>query len=131
LALPLSLWWAFGYAGSTGMLAAVIAAGLCWGGSVLALFVRTLFSKPHEVVTGTMGAMLSRMVVIMGGALAIGAAVPGLTRAAFGGQVIVFFLLTLAVETVLAVRWVQSLEAANARTAEQAPSSSENRAEVI
>ncbi len=132
ICLPASVWWGHEYAGQSGVLAAAVAAGLCWLGSLLAVFVRTLFSKPQDAVSATLGAMLARMIIVLGGALAIGSTVPSLAEAAFGGQVIVFFLLTLAVETVLAVRWVQSLQSEGAKPGrEENPSRSGNQVEVV
>ena len=113
-ALPVTLWWANEFAGSTGMLASAIAAGLAWFGSLVALVVRTRFPKPQDVVAGTLGAMLVRMVLILGGALVVSRFWPELVKAAFMGQVVIYFLLTLAVETTLAVRWVKKLEASAA-----------------
>ena len=113
-ALPVTLWWANDFAGAAGMLASGIAAGLAWLASLVALVVRTRFPKPQDVVAGTLGAMLVRMGLILGGAMFIARIRPDLVKAAFWGQVVIYFLLTLAVETILAVRWVKKLEAASA-----------------
>jgi Ca2+/Na+ antiporter len=113
MALPMTLWWANDFAGDTGMIASGIAAGLSWLASLVALVVRTRFPKPQDVVVGTLGAMLVRMVMILGGAMLIAGMSPELVKAAFWGQVVIYFLLTLAVETILAVRWVKQLEAAS------------------
>lgn len=111
MALPLTLWWASDFAGNMGMLASAMAAGLCWVASLVALFVRTRFPSPQDVVAGTLGAMLVRMVMIFGGAILLASAFPQLTKAAFWGQVVVYFLVTLAMETWLAVRWAKNLDA--------------------
>ena len=111
LLLPVTLWWANDFAGSAGMLASGIAAGLSWLASVVALVVRTRFPKPQDVVAGTLGAMLVRMVMILGVAMLVAGMSPELVKAAFWGQVVIYFLLTLMVETILAVRWVKQLEA--------------------
>ncbi len=108
LSLPATLWWGNNYAGQLGITASAVAAGLCWAAAVVALVVRTRFPKPQEVVVGTLGAMLARMVIVMGGALVIAAGSPSLVEAAFWGQVVVYFVFTLAVETLLAVRWLNA-----------------------
>ena len=132
IALPATLWWGNNYAGGLGMTASAIAAGLCWAASVAALVVRSLFPKPQDVVAGTLGAMLVRMVMVMGGALVIASASPGLVKAAFWGQVVVYFVFTLAVETVLAVRWLGSREAGeSAGNAEENPGASQNRTKMV
>lgn len=112
MALPFTLWWGYDYAGNSGILASAMAAGLCWVASIVALLVRTRFPRPQDVVAGTLGAMLVRMVMILGGAMLLASAFPQLVKAAFWGQVVVYFLLTLAAETLLAVRWAKNLEAA-------------------
>ncbi len=94
------------------MTASAVAAGLCWAAAVVALVVRTRFPKPQEVVVGTLGAMLARMVIVMGGAIVIASASPSLVKAAFWGQVIIYFVFTLGVETVLAVRWLNARQEA-------------------
>lgn len=119
IALPITLWWANDFAGPTGMLASGIAAGLCWISSVVALCVRTRFPRPQDVVPGTLGAMLVRMVLILGGAMLVMKTSPELVKAAFLGQLAVYFLLTLTVETLLAIRWVKKLEAAAVEVSDQ------------
>lgn len=132
MALPLTLWWGHGFAGNPGMQASGVAAGLCWAASIVALLVRTRFPKPQDVVAGTLGAMLVRMVMIMGGAMLVASAFPQLVKAALWGQVIIYFLLTLTVETLLAVRWLKTLEAsAHPEQTSEQPSLPEQSAKAI
>lgn len=112
LPLPVALWWGNQFAGEQGVQAAAVAAVLCWVGSIVALVVRTRFPKPQDVVAGTLGAMLARMVIIFGGAMLSASLAPELVKAALWGQVVFYFLLTLTVETLLAVRWIKRLEQA-------------------
>lgn len=110
LALPFSLWWGFDFAGTMGVWSGLAAAGLCWGASFAALLVRMQFSRPQEVVTGTLGAMLARMGIVFAVGALIASVFPQLVPAAFWGQVVVYFLLTLTAETFLAVGWAKRLE---------------------
>ncbi len=107
--LALSSWWANDFAGPAGVVASLVAASLSWIGSIAALVLRTRFHKPQEVVPATLGAMLVRMVVVMGGGMLVSATNPELVQAALWAQIIAFFLMTLALETVLAVRWLQAI----------------------
>lgn len=110
MALPATLWWGNQHAGSIGMLASLLAAGLCWVSSVIALVVRTRFPDPQDAFSGTLGTVLVRMVMILGGAMLVMNTSQELVKAAFLGQVVIYFFLTLTVETLLAVRWVKNLE---------------------
>lgn len=108
--LPATMRWGNQHAGETGVEASLAAAGLCWAASLVALLVRTRFAKPQEAIVGTLGAMLVRLVLIFGGSLLVSAIFPQFVKSAFWGQVVVYFLLTLTIETLLAVRWVKKLE---------------------
>lgn len=130
-ALPATLWWGSDFAGQDGMTASGVAAGLCWVASLVALVVRTRFPKPQDVVAGTLGAMLVRMAVVFGGGLVVASSSPHLVKAAFWGQLVVYFSLTLAVESWMAVRWVKSLEAAAQDESSEQSSLSENGAKAI
>jgi len=79
------------------------AAGVCWLSSVLALLVTIRGAKRQQAMAGALGGIIVRT----GGplaALAVGSQVPLLAGRGFGGQIVVFFLVTLAAETVLVVR---------------------------
>jgi hypothetical protein len=80
-----------------------LAAGVCWVSGVLALVSTGMLTRAKQPLTGVLSGILFRT----GGplaALAVGTAVPGLAQAGFPGQVVVYFLVMLATETVLAVR---------------------------
>ena len=126
LALPLALWWGFDFAGPMGVWAGLSAAGLCLAASLAALLVRMQFSRPQEVVTGTLGAMLARMGIVFGAGALIASFFPQLVPAAFWGQNVVFFLLTLTVETFLAVQWAKRLEVENTEANSEEQSSLPN-----
>jgi hypothetical protein len=82
---------------------ALLAAGVCWLFGVLALLSTALLIRVGQPLAGLLSGILFRT----GGplaALAVGSSIPELASAGFPGQVVVFFLVTLAAETVLAVR---------------------------
>jgi hypothetical protein len=71
--------------------------------SVLALLVTVGCAKGKQAMAGALGGIIFRT----GGplaAMAVGSQIPLLSRQGFGGQVVVFFLVSLAAETVLVVR---------------------------
>ncbi|MCA9071369.1 MAG: hypothetical protein KDA84_20720 [Planctomycetaceae bacterium] len=132
LVLPVSLWWGNDFAGDTGLVAAGVAAGLGWLASMVALVFRTQFPKPQDAVAGTMGAMLIRMVMILGGGMLLASRFRELVPAALWGQLMVYFFLTLTVETLLAVRWVKKMDnAALSEDSSGQSSLSENSAKAI
>lgn len=86
-----------------GAAVAGVAAGVCWMSSVLALLVTVGCAKGKQAMAGALGGIIFRT----GGplaAMAVGSQIPLLSRQGFGGQVVVFFLVSLAAETVLVVR---------------------------
>lgn len=126
LALPLTLWWGFDFAGPMGVWAGLAAASLCLAAALAALLVRMKFSRPQEVVSATLGAMLARMGIVFGAGALLASVFPLLVPAAFWGQNVVFFLLTLTVETFLAVQWAKRLEIENSQANSEEESSLPN-----
>lgn len=131
VALPGTLWWGSRFAGESGVAASATAAALCWVAGFVALVVRTRFPKPQDVVAGTLGAMLVRMVLVFGGGLLVASLSPEFVKAAFWGQLVIYFTLTLAVESWLAVRWVKSLEATQEDELSEQSTLSESGAKAI
>ncbi|HVJ67431.1 MAG TPA: hypothetical protein VM510_05570 [Caulifigura sp.] len=80
-----------------------LAAGVCWASGVLALVSTGLLTRAKQPLTGVLSGVLFRT----GGplaALAVGTAVPALAQAGFPGQLVIYFLIMLVAETVLAIR---------------------------
>jgi hypothetical protein len=79
-----------------------VAAAVCWMSSVMALAVTIGCAMSQHAMAGALGGILFRT----GGplaAMAAGSLIPWLERNGFAGQVVVFFLVSLTAETILAV----------------------------
>lgn len=104
--LPAFLWVGHRHHGGTGMAAAGVAAGVCWGGAMVALVVGGLFRHSKHAVSGVLAGMLFRMgVPLMAGAALDWQGGP-LAEAGVFGMILVYYFVTLAAETLLAVRLV-------------------------
>jgi hypothetical protein len=79
-----------------------VAAGVCWVAGGLALGVTFMGALAERAVAGALGGILFRTGIPLL-ALAVGSQVPWLARHGFAGRVVVYFLLSLTVETILAV----------------------------
>jgi hypothetical protein len=80
-----------------------MAAGVCWVAGALALASTSLLTRAKQPLTGVLSGVLFRTGVPLA-ALAVGTAVPTLAKAGFPGQLVIYFLVMLATETILAVR---------------------------
>jgi hypothetical protein len=80
-----------------------LAAGVCWVSGVLALVSTAMLTRAKQPLAGVLSGVLFRTCGPLA-ALAVGTAVRSLAQAGFPGQVVVFFLVTLATETFLALR---------------------------
>lgn len=99
LAAPVA--WHLG--GSTGVWAASAAAGLCFCGAVLALVIAHLFRAPQHVLYGMLLGMAPRMGIPLGFGLAYHFYGGGLAEAGLLYYLLVFYPITLGVETVLSL----------------------------
>jgi hypothetical protein len=94
--------------GSQGVVAAAVAAGVCLASGIAALAATAAFRNTPSQLTGVFLAMLLRTGVPLAAAITLTNASPMLARAGLFGTMVVFYLLTLAVETVLSVRLLKS-----------------------
>lgn len=107
-ALLLIGWWGFSNHGTTGLIAALVAAGTCWLGGTLAL-ISTAFAGRGS--TAALWSLLFGMLFRMGLPLVVGLALNRaggpLASAGVFGMVLVFYLLILVVETPLSIKLLQ------------------------
>lgn len=89
--------------GGAGLAAAAVAAGVCLFGAAAALCVCRCFSDPGTAWIGVLAAMMPRMGIPMGFALLLYGLGGPLMEAGFLYYLIVFYPLTLAVETMLSL----------------------------
>jgi hypothetical protein len=92
--------------GANGWIAAGIAAGLCWIGSVGALILVAVAQGPSGVVNGVLLGMFARTGVPLAGGLAVSFGWPMLAEAGLMQAVFACYLMTLIVETGLSLRLV-------------------------
>ncbi|NQU26306.1 MAG: hypothetical protein HQ567_33900 [Candidatus Nealsonbacteria bacterium] len=90
-------------AGTTGVVAATVAAGVCLLGAVPALIVSRLLQQCDKALQGMGFAMLLRMAIPLGFAMVIHFQDGGLAAAGFLYYLLMFYPVTLGVETVLSL----------------------------
>ena len=99
---------AYGYftSGPVGILAALVACGICLLCGILALCITAISQKLGQGVQGILGAMLVRMSVPLLAVLALPKIGGPLVAAGITGMLMAYYLVTLAVETWLSLRFV-------------------------
>ncbi len=105
--LPLVAWWGQANHGQQGLLAAGIAFGICWMSGLSALLVTSILRGPQMAAAGLLASMIFRLGMPMAG-LAMFVVTPHpLGQVGIGGMLVIFHLLTLAVETPLSLMLVR------------------------
>ncbi len=94
--------------GRAGIVAAGIAAITCWGAGFVALVFISLFRNPQQAFNGVGLAMLFRMAIPMAVGFVVTKLSEPLAEAGVFGMIVGFYLVGLLVETLLAVRLVNS-----------------------
>jgi len=102
---PLFGWWGYHRHGALGLVAAGFAASVCWvaGASALACVRLTTDTNP---VAGVLGSMVFRMGLPLASGLVLQQTHEPLASVNIFGTVLLYYLITLAVETILSVRMV-------------------------
>jgi hypothetical protein len=106
LALPVFAWVGHWRSGTAGILAAAVAAGLCWCGAMLALLLAGWLRNGQQAVNGVLAGMLFRMGVPLVAGLALHMQGGSLAEAGVFGMTLAFYFVTLIAETLLALRLV-------------------------
>ena len=101
-------WWALNRHGTEGFQAAAIAANVCWLSSCVALVMAGMTQNTQYAIHGIMGGMLVRMFVPGLIGLIVHAQQGPLARAGFLRYILVFFLVSLVVETCLMLRMLNA-----------------------
>jgi len=94
--------------GKDGVIAACVAAGVCWVAALAALVVAKITTDLQARLAGVFASMILRTGVPMIAAITLTSTSPTLARGGVFGATVVFYLLTLMLETVLSVRLVNS-----------------------
>jgi hypothetical protein len=105
LFVPVSVF-AFLRYGWMGVIAAAVAAAVCWLAATLALAIVVLFRGPKHGVSGILGSMLIRMALPLVAGTVLSRQGGPLAEAGVFGLIVIFYLFTLAIETWLSVSLV-------------------------
>ncbi len=101
--------------GLMGVAAGSVAAGLSFAGAAISLILYALFQGPTAAVNITLLGTLFRMAIPLGGAMVLHRSGGPLAESGVVGMVVAYYLYTLVIETLLALRLV------NRRFVKQSP----------
>lgn len=107
----------YGYSisGIVGVLAATTALGICLACGILALCVSAISQKLNQGVQGVLGAMLVRMGVPLLALFVLPKIGGPLVAGGVTGMVMAYYLITLAAETWLSLRFVPATKMSSAK----------------
>jgi len=113
LAFPIAAYFAHVQRGVPGVVAVAIAAVVCWLASTAALVVTSRYSATKSAATGVFLGMFLRTGVPILSAIVLTSSSRELAQGGVFGAFVVFFLLTLSVETVLVMRIINRVRGAS------------------
>jgi hypothetical protein len=118
LAAPFPCFAGYGFwtRGGSGILAALTALGICLFAGNSALVVTAVSQRMNQGVQGVFGAMLVRMSVPLAALLVLPKIGGPLIAAGLMGMLMVYYLITLAVETWLSLRFVPASKNSGAKS---------------
>lgn len=93
--------------GVSGVLAALVAAGVCWFGAMAALVVAGGAGRDGRAVQAHLKGMFFRLGLPLAAGLALQKAGGVLAEGGVFGQIVVFYLITLTAETLLSLRLIK------------------------
>ena len=94
---------AFSRDGWVGVIAAAVAAWVCWTAASLALTLVILLRGPRHGVAGVLGSMIIRMALPLAAGVFLSSQGGQLAEAGVFGMIVIFYLFTLVVETWLSL----------------------------
>ena len=97
------VWFAHERSGAVGVQAAAVAAAVCWFSGTLALVSASLFRDPRQMMFQLLFGMIFRMGLPLGIGIMLQTRGGVLSHAGVFGYIVGFYLLTLVVETFLAL----------------------------
>jgi hypothetical protein len=104
VSFPFAAWVTYLRYGMTGVVASAIAACVCGSAAILALVFTIVTRNTPNAVAGLFFSIFLRTCIPLLAALILSNSSASLAEAGIFGQIVVFYLLLLPVETVLAVR---------------------------
>jgi|GEM_PF-5908917 len=112
IALIPTLYVASHKSGTDGVIVALVAAVTCWVSSCAALILTTVMCSKNPDITGVMAGMLLRTGVPLVVAFILNQSSSFMATNGIFGWILVFYLVTLFVETILSVRYLTALKGA-------------------
>jgi hypothetical protein len=106
VATAAAAWWGWSRAGSSGVLAAAIAGGVCWLSSALALTISFLGQRFEQPIAGILGGMIFRLGLPLATGLAISSLGGPIAAAGCFGMIVALYLVALPIETLLSLKFV-------------------------
>lgn len=106
-------WVASDRSGPNGTTAVAVAAVVCWVAGLVALVIIGLTRETTHAVAGLLFAMLARMTLPLAAGVTLSVQGGPLAEAGAVGYIVVLYLLTLAVETVLCISLARKPSASN------------------
>jgi hypothetical protein len=111
-------WYGYAMHGLAGLAAALVAAGVCWAGALLALLLTEVLRSPQQGASGPLLGMVTRLGLPLATGILLDRRGGPLANAGVFGIIISFYFVTLVAETWLAVRLIAaSRNKANAEKA--------------
>ena len=107
-ALPCFVVYGYLAGGLAGVLAALVACGICLFAGTLALSITAILQRLNQGVQGILGAMLVRMGVPLVALFLLPEVGGPLVAGGVTGMLMVYYLITLTVETWLSLRFVSA-----------------------
>jgi hypothetical protein len=98
--------WAVAQHGNMGLWAALVAWLLCTGAALIALIVSATFAGTEHALSANLGVMLVRMGAPLVGMAILPQQLPQLAEAGLTSSILLFYLVALVAETLLALRHV-------------------------
>jgi hypothetical protein len=92
--------------GMNGVLAASTAAAICWFGSTIALLLAGRLSRTNHAVQGHLLGMFFRLGLPLIAGIVVQEQGGWMAEAGLFGMIVIFYLITLVVETLLSLRFV-------------------------
>jgi hypothetical protein len=105
---PAFAWYGYSRVGVDGILAAALAGVICWVGAAGALAVASLFRQSQQAASALMLGMLFRMGLPLAAVAWLMTQGGWLAEAGVVGMILIYYLVSLIVETVLSLRLVGS-----------------------
>jgi hypothetical protein len=108
-AFPVFAWYGYISAGTTGIAAAAVAAGVCWLGAMIALVIAGISDDPPKALSAVLAGMIFRLGLPLAAGLLLRQYVPSLAAAGVFGMILCYYFITLIADTLFLLRLIAPL----------------------